>query len=122
MSIKIQIQYNNEDILSIDANKNEKIIDLIPKIIKAPQLQKENYLFVLNENILENQNLISSYDISKESVIIMIKKNIPLEEYISQCQKVVKINDKTITYKEILNNIKDYNCSSTQYYIHTNAN
>ena len=122
MSLTIQIQYNNEDIISVIVDKNEKIIDLIPKIIKDPQLQNENYLFILNENILKNKNPISSYDIYENSVIIIIKKNISLEEYISQCNNSVKINDKTFTYKEILNNIKNKNCLSTQYYIHTNTN
>ena len=122
MSAKIRIQYNNVDEISIVVKENERIIDLIPKIIKDPQNQNENYLFILNENILDNQNLISSYDISEESIILMIKKNISLEEYISQCQKFVTINDKTITYKEILNGIKNYNGVSTQYFIHTNTN
>ena len=119
MSIKVHIQYSNENINVVEVRKRDRIADLLPKIIKdiTTTFEKEKYHFVLDETILENEKLISDYDITEESILVLLKENISLNDYISKCQKQI---DGNILYTEILNNIKIENWAKELYNIYRN--
>ena len=114
MSIKLKIQYYNEDIKVIEVQRGEKISNIFPKIKGEKSFDKDKNYLMLNEMILENEKLISDYDlINEESILIMLnKENQSLEDYIDKCDKII---NKNLSYKQILNNIKEKKFNSDQY-------
>ena len=75
MSIKLKIQYYNEDIKVIEVQRGEKISNIFPKIKGEKSFDKDKNYLMLNEMILENEKLISDYDlINEESILIMLNK------------------------------------------------
>jgi hypothetical protein len=114
MSIKLKIQYYNEDIKVIEVQRGEKISNIFPKIKGEKSFDKDKNYLMLNEMNLENEKLISDYDlINEESILIMLnKENQSLEDYIDKCDKII---NKNLSYKQILNNIKEKKFNSDQY-------
>ena len=71
-----KIQYYNEDIKVIEVQRGEKISNIFPKIKGEKSFDKDKNYLMLNEMILENEKLISDYDlINEESILISVIKS-----------------------------------------------